>query len=360
MKIALIAPLSFPINESFAGGLESFIFSLATEQVKQGHEVTLFASANSNIPGVKLYPVSDQGLLEQDDGSLKFATNAVYANMAFTFKEMLKINFLCDQFDVIHFNSYNFLNLVMQSAQLSKKSVATFHLPVDASFIIHSKMILESEIDNINFVAISDFQKERMQGVKVVKRIHNGIDLKSFALNEKPTEKIGWLGRISPDKGIDLAIQMAIENKWSLSFAGKQHYKIFFDEKIKPFISNNIEYLGEIFGKEKSDFYGSCAVFVAPIQWDEPFGLTIIEAMACGTPVVAFKRGAMSELIVDGVTGYLVEPGDNVGFVEAVEKAKKLDRKKCRQHVENNFSIEKMVAEYLALYQTIIKENAQN
>jgi glycosyltransferase involved in cell wall biosynthesis len=118
--------------------------------------------------------------------------------------------------------------------------------------------------------------------------------------------------------------------------------------------------LGEIFGKDKDKFYGNCQVFLAPIQWDEPFGLTIIEAMACGTPVVAFNRGAMPELIVDGVTGYLVEPGDNDGYVKAVEKARLLDRKKCREHIERNFSIKKMVSEYLKLYQKIINQNAKN
>lgn len=360
MKIAIIASLDFPINEHFAGGLENFIFNLSKTLVEKGQDVTVFCCGGSNIPGVKTEIIIEEGAkvrlsqnLEQEEESRKIAYSANKKMMS----DLVKGKY---NFDVYHINSTHYLTVANQDENFAKHSLVTLHLPVTSMIVEESKKTLGNKIKMINYIAISDFQKMQAPELNFFGRVYNGIDINEFTFQDKGKGCIGWLGRISPDKGIDLAIQMAIENKWSFSFAGKQHYKVFFDEKIKPFISNNVEYLGEIFGKEKSDFYGSCAVFVAPIQWDEPFGLTIVESMACGTPVVAFNRGAMSELIIDGVTGYLVEPGDNAGFALAVEKAKLLDRKKCREHVENNFSIEKMVGEYLALYQKIIKDNAKN
>ncbi|TAN39930.1 MAG: glycosyltransferase, partial [Nitrospirae bacterium] len=212
----------------------------------------------------------------------------------------------------------------------------------------------------LKFIALSDFQIKKSKELKInlnfIAKIYNGINLNDFSFYSKGKGYVGWLGRISPEKGIAVALKMAKKYKWNFQFAGTKHSKQYFIDEVRPYINNNIKYVGPVYEKEKQTFYGGCDVFVVPIQWDEPFGLTIIEAMACGVPVVAFNRGAMKELIVEGKTGYVVDADDEKGFAQAVEKAKKLNREECRRHVEKNFTIEKMTANYLGIYQKTLNK----
>lgn len=357
LKIAIICPLSFPINKNFAGGLESFLYFFSQELIKQGHRLTLFASGDSKIPGVKIIPICKQGLKIGDDSSRSFLIESIKNDMALNFKLMKDLLNQINNFDVFHFNSNNFLLLALQNKSLIKKSVSTLHVPIDSSIIKNLQLALNmGELTKINFVTISDFQ--RKQGKKInlniIDRVHNGIPIQEFGFQKNSNRYVGWLGRIYPGKGLDIAVKIAHKNNWHFRFAGPIHLQEYYDDKIKPYLSKNIEYLGPIFGQKKSKFYGGCDVFLAPIEWDEPFGLTIIEAMACGVPVVAFNRGAMKELIVEGKTGYIVKADDEKGFTNAVERAKKLSREECRQHVEKNFTLERMTKNYIEVYKKLI------
>jgi glycosyltransferase involved in cell wall biosynthesis len=360
MKIALIAPVNFPISRGSSGGLESFIFELSKGLVELDQDVTLFAPGGSAVPGVKIIPICERGVQVDDDFSLAYTREYIKAEMVYNFRLMRKI--LSGQgmdYDVYHINTYNIMPIAMQvlDDQLYRKCVSTIHTAISGIFIRNCREILEEDISKINFINISDFQAKGAKNLNIncSARIYNGIKLEDFEFDPNPDGYIGWLGRIVFDKGIGVAAKIASKNNWDFKFAGPIQDKSYFDKQVKPYLSNNINYVNEVFGKDKSDFYKKCAVFVAPIQWDEPFGLTIIEAMACGTPVVAFNRGAMSELIIDGVTGYLVEPGDDEGFAKAVEKAKLLDRKKCREHVEKYFTLNRMCGEYLEVYKSLLK-----
>lgn len=357
MKIALIAPISFPISKTFAGGIESFLYKFSQKLLQNGHEVTLFASGDSNVPKVKIIPVCANALRLHDDGSIVFLDHSIKDEMAYTYKLMSNINAEKYDFDIYHFHGYIFLLMAMQNPELVKKALTTIHLPMDSKFITSSREAMGEKIKEINCITISDFQKQQNEYLRIIGRVYNGIDLREFDFRKKSNGYVGWLGRISPEKGVHLAVKMADEHGWDFKIAGKKSVLEYFDGQVRAFLNNKIKYCGELFDKSKSDFYGGCDVFVAPIQWDEPFGLTIVEAMACGTPVVAFNRGSMSELIVDGVTGYLIKPGDLKGFAEAVEKAKLLDRRKCREHVEKNFTLDKMTDEYISIYKKIIEKN---
>lgn len=359
MKIALIAPVNFPISRDSSGGMESFIFELSKGLSELGQDVTLFAPGGSTVPGVKIISTCDKGVQLDDDFSLACKGEYIKAEMVYNFRLMRKIlSGECMDYDVYHINTYNIMPIAMQvlDNKLYQKCVSTIHTAISGIFIRNCRETLGEDTSKINFINISDFQANGAKKLKLncLTRIYNGIKLEDFEFNPNPEGYIGWLGRIVFDKGIGVAVEIASKNDWVFKFAGPIQDKSYFDEKVKSYLSNKIKYVNEVFGTDKSDFYKKCAVFVAPIQWDEPFGLTIIEAMACGTPVVAFNRGAMSELIIDGVTGYLVEPGDNEGFAKAVEKARLLDRKKCREHVEKYFTIERMIQEYIDAYKKLL------
>lgn len=356
MKIALIAPLNFAITDKFIGGMENFIYKYALNLKSAGHEVTVFAPGGSKIPRIKIIECGEKGTYEDDDNSREFGQNAVRMGSVRSFRLMKDLKLKINDYDIFHFHPHNFLLLAMQDDDFAKKSVATIHVPIDSNIIKFTKEALNNDLEKLNLIMISDYQRQRAEAsnIPVVDRVYNGIDLKDFEFSAQTKGYLGWLGRISPEKGLDVALQMAKEHNWKFKFCGSAFSNEYFKERIEPFIGDSIEYQGEAFGAEKSQFYGGCEVFLVPIQWDEPFGLTIIEAMACGTPVVAFNRGAMSELIIDGVNGYLIKPGDTKGFAEAVLKAKSLDRQKCREHVEKYFTIERMTQDYIKIYQKLL------
>jgi glycosyltransferase involved in cell wall biosynthesis len=202
------------------------------------------------------------------------------------------------------------------------------------------------------YVAVSDQQMRSLPTLNILGRVYNGIDLEQFPLSLDHDDYLLFLGRFHPNKGADHAIDVARRLDRRLLIAAPDppdDQRAWFEQHIRPLLTGKIEWIGPVEGDTKARLLGRAAATLLPVRWDEPFGLVAIESMACGTPPIAIRRGALPELIVDGVSGYLVDAPDDLA--SAVERVSQLDRAACRRHVEQHFSADRMVDAYVALYQ---------
>ncbi|PIQ92057.1 MAG: glycosyl transferase [Parcubacteria group bacterium CG11_big_fil_rev_8_21_14_0_20_39_14] len=350
LRIAQIAPLWISIPPQKYGGIERIVFWLCEELTKRGHKVTLFASGDSKT-SAKLVSVYPRGLLKD-----KVPWTDPFWNL-----ENLSLAFRrTKEFDIIH-SHLDLWTLFFQ--ELTKVPVVhTTHNPLYISSITDPKRIptrlkmFKIHRKTTNAVFISKSQR-RLCPVKFPqnKIIYNGIDVSKFKFNPKPKDYFVWIARIDKYKGIENAIKAAEITGVKLLLAGRldPFRKEYFKEKIKPHLSKKIKYIGELSKNQLSDFYGGAKACLYPIEWEEPFGLIVVEAMACGTPVIAFNHGSMPELITKD-TGFVV---NNISeMVRAIKKVDKIDREKCRQRVEKYFTYSKMVDEYEKLYYSLIKK----
>jgi len=347
LKIAQIAPLWFSIPPKKYGGTERIISHLTEELVKRGHEVTLFASGDSKTKGKLISPIKKH-LCSFPDFDKKI-TWQEYVWNAFNTARAIELSL---KFDILH---THWVWLPFLFSKFSKTPIIhTFHnIPKKED---SRWKILEYYKNDINAVFISKSEKKNSK-IKFNKNwvIYNGIDISQFKFNPKRGNHFIWVGRIDPAKGIQNAILVAKETGEKLLFAGQlqEIWKNFFREKIKPYLSKNIKYVGELSQKELSNFYGKAKAFLYPIEWEEPFGLVMIEAMACGTPIIVFNRGSAKELVKDGKTGFVVE--NLKEMKEAMREIDKIKREDCRKWVEENFTKERMAKEYENVYYQILK-----
>jgi len=342
MRIAQVAPLWERVPPPAYGGIELVVGLLTDELVKRGHEVTLFASGDS-ITLAKLESVHPQAL--RLDSNVKEC--GIY--------EMLQLSRVYEQaskFDIIH--SHMGCSALPYSNLVKTPTVHTLHgifTPDNEKMFTHAR--------RQPYVSISDAQREPRLNLNCVATVYNGIDLNTYKFYEKPQEQpyLAFLGRISPEKGTHLAIEIAKRSGWRLKMAGKVDVVDveYFEQEIKPHIDGKqIEYLGEADHDKKNELMGGAVATLFPITWREPFGLVMIESMASGTPVIAMELGSTSEVIVHGKTGFLVNSVEDC--IAAIDKVGELNRYACREHVENNFSVRRMTDGYEAVYQQIVAE----
>jgi glycosyltransferase involved in cell wall biosynthesis len=339
MRIAQIAPLWIPVPPFTYGGTE-FVVSLITEElVKRGHEVTLFATGDSHTSG-RLVPIWPKSLW-------RARLHTPHAAYSLLFNELLRRQ---KEFDIIHDHCEFY------SAPFSKflkiPVVSTVHHPM-----YEEMTILFKKFPNVNYVAISKNQRKTAPGVNFVKTIYNGIPVEKYEFEPNPKDYLLWLSKITPEKGIGEAIEVAKAAGEKLVIAGiiPKEQQDYFDYRIKPRIDGEqIQFVGAANFEKKVELFKNAKALLYPIKRAEPFGLVVVESMACGTPVIAYKEGSMPELIKDGKTGFLVKDRDEM--IEATKKIDKISRKICRSYVVKKFSAEKMVNKYEALYHKILKE----
>lgn len=346
LRIAQVAPLWFTIPPKGYGGIERIVSMLTEELTRRGHEVTLFASPGSQT-SAKLVSVFDKSLIE---------ANIPWSNPIWNLRNLSTAFEMADTgaFDVIH-SHLDLWALFFQN--LTKvPSVHTMHNPLyrtnaDATKDDRLRLFTE-EARRTNIVFISESaRKLAMVGLPKSRVIYNGIDLRHFRFNKKGGEHFIWIARMNKHKGVENAIAAAEKVGAKLLLAGRidPTQQEYFKKIIKPHLNDKIQYVGELQDHELSDFYGNAKALLYPIEWEEPFGLVVAEAMACGTPVIAYRRGSMEELIKDNESGFVID-SDIEKLVEAMKKVDRLDRAAVRKHTEDNFSKERMVDEYEKFY----------
>jgi len=355
LKIAQVAPLWYPVPPKGYGGTEAIVSKLTEGLIKNGHKVTLFASADSKTKG-NLVSVINKNL---------YSLKVPWLYDSYNILNLIKAFSQSKEFDIIH-THIDVYDPIFR-AKSSVPSVATLHNPFWPEgnkksgrwYDYQARVLIYNQFPNLPYIAISNSYRHQCPAkINFVKTIYHGVEISDFKFNPNPENHFVWLGRFTPNKGLHLAVKLAKKMGLSLEIAGKSvspENQKYFDKEIKPYLSKKIKYIGEIkTEKEKSEFLRRGKALLYPLLWEEPFGLTMIESMACGTPVIAFNRGAAPEIVKNGRTGFIVKN------LEQMEKAiKKIDnvlRLNCRKRAEENFSLEKMVQEYENIYFKIIQE----
>ncbi len=357
LRIAQVTNLQESVPPKGKNGLEQVVFDLTEELVKMGHDVTLFASADSKTSAtlVPLWPIArSRDPYGKTMDSQTFATWAVAeAFIRHT------------DFDIIHSHAGGYIAGHFAGA-ISTPVVSTIHNPVSYDFLnqyppeyLHYfETIQEKHFSHTHPVAVSKFQ------AKILRRqcdvIWNGIPLHDKEFSDKPGSYFAFLGYMTPNKGAYEALVAILKTDETIKIAGSLREDdpqgiSYYNDKIKPHIDNQkIQFVGVLTPDEKKEFFKNAKGTLMPIQWDEPFGLVAIESMAHGTPVIAWNRAAMPEIIEDGITGYLVNSVDELA--EKINQVGNLSRIKARERVEQYFSSPKMAQEYEKLYLSIINK----
>ncbi|EJC84061.1 glycosyltransferase [Rhizobium leguminosarum bv. trifolii WSM2297] len=347
MKIAQIAPLAESVPPKLYGGTERIVSYLTQELVAQGHEVTLFASGDS-VTNARLVTCSDVALRLDP---------AVKEHLPHHVVMLEQVRREAHQFDVLHFHT-DLLHFPL-IGEFADRTVTTLHGRLD----LPDLKPFYKAFPDIPLVSISNDQRRPMPPVKWVGTVYHGLASDILPFTAKPTGNyLAFLGRISPEKRPDRAIEIAAKVGMPLKMAAKidNADKAYWETVIEPMVNShaNVEFIGEINELEKAEFLGNAGALLFPIDWPEPFGLVMIEAMACGTPVIAFNCGSAPEVIDNGLSGILVDSVTEA--VENVEWALRLDRRKVRATFEKRFTAERMARDYLDIYRSLpgVRANA--
>ncbi len=337
MKIAQIAPLIESCPPLGYGGTERVVSYLTEDLVAAGHDVTLFASGDSKTHARLLAPIEQALRLKGSE----FEAFAYHSIMLHRILERM------DEFDVLHFHT-DFLHFP-SFERVANKTVTTLHGRQDYGImadVLH-------EFAAMPLVSISDAQRIPVRDANWVRTIHHGLPPDLYEFGTGKGGYLAFIGRISPEKRPDRAIEIAHGARLKLKMAAKidKADRVYYDTKIAALMkAPHVEFIGEIGDAAKSEFYGNALGLVFPIDWPEPFGLVMIEAMATGTPTIAFRHGSVGEIVEDGVTGFIVDTVDEA--IAAVPKLKLLDRRKIRKRFEERFSIRRVTDAYVELYRT--------
>jgi glycosyltransferase involved in cell wall biosynthesis len=338
MRIAQIAPLTEAVPPKLYGGTERVIHWLTEELVALGHDITLFASGDSQT-SAKLEAGWPRAL--RLDGAVRDA-NALHMTM------LEQVRRQAQDFDFLHFHLdyYPFSLFSRQSTPF----VTTLHGRLDLPELAP----VFSTFSSVPVVSISNSQRRPVPQARWVRTIYHGLPEKLLVPRQTKPSYLAFLGRIAPEKAVDRAIRIALQCGIPLKIAAKvdRADAEYYEERIRPLIKPpHIEYIGEIGGHEKAEFLGGAHALLATIDWPEPFGLVMIESMACGTPVIAFNRGSVPEVVDDGVTGFIVE--DELGAIGALQRLGELDRVTVRRRFEERFTARRMAQDYLSVFRSL-------
>jgi len=335
VRIAQVAPLYESVPPSLYGGTERVVSNLVEELVRQGHDVTLFASGDSHTTA-RLIPCCPSALRSNTCCHDSLALHIVMLDEVFR---------RAPDFDLIHFH-IDYLHFPI-SSRLHVPNLTTLHGRLD----LPELPIVYRQFPDLPLVSISDAQRKPIPNANWMATVYHGLPENMFSLREKPGGYLAFLGRISPEKGVDRAIDVAKRVGLPLRIAAKVDKvdREYFESSIKPLLDHPlIEFIGEISDREKQDFLGNAAALLFLIDWPEPFGLVMIEAMACGTPVIALRRGSVPEVLTDGVSGFVVDSVEEAA--RALERLPSLSRAACRQAFEKRFTVSRMAHDYVNLY----------
>ncbi|NCO66773.1 MAG: glycosyltransferase [Candidatus Aquicultor secundus] len=346
LKIALIAPPWFPVPPTGYGGIELVVSILAEGLCRRGHDVTLFASGDS-VTQARLVSVFDTATFN------KLKENVHLENI-----QSLAAYERAGEFDIIHDHDGYGSRLLgaLTSRLLAKPVIATMHGPAEP----YSLGFYQSLASDLLFVAISEYQRSSFSGIDFLATIPNAIKINDYPFSENADDYLLFVGRMSEEKGARQAVSVANKLGKKLVMIGKcsEANEIkYFNEYVKPILGNNTEYLGEVDLATKLELYRNAECLLFPIQWPEPFGLVMIESMACGTPVVAIRNGSVPEIVHHGRTGFIVE--DEEGMVEAVKNIEGIERLECRKRVVEEYNEEVFIDRHELAYENALTLNGQ-
>ena len=338
MRVALIAPPFIAVPPKKYGGTELFVAELAHGLQKKEIDVTVYANGESttDVPMRWLYPTGEWPLCHEAEASLKGLNHFAWA-----------IHEAVQESDLIHVNSALGLSF---ARFIDVPMVYTVHHSYEECFTAFYQSYPE-----VSYVTISDFQRKKLN-MPNMRTIHHGINLKLYPMREGKREYLSFLGRIASAKGTHLAIEIAKKAGIPLKIAGEVQpiYKNYWETVVKPQVDGKfIEYVGEVEMEEKVDLLGHSLAMLFPVQWDEPFGLVMIEAMACGAPVLAMPGGSVQEVVKDGVSGCVRQTTAELAMCA---RDLKLPARTVRGYIEKKFSLERMTADYINLYSEILHD----
>jgi len=342
MRIAQVAPLYESVPPKHYGGTERIVSYLTEELVCQGHDVTLFASGDS-VTKACLVAVCRRSLRLDERCTDQMAHHVLMLEQVFH---------RAHEFDVVHFH-VDYLHFPLSRRQ-PIAHVTTLHGRLDIPDLVP----LYQEFRDMPVVSISDAQREPLRWASWQTTVYHGVPENLYQFRPQPGSYLAFLGRISPEKRVDRAVEIATRVHMPLRIAAKVDRvdQDYFESVVKPLLRDPlVEFVGEIGEGEKDEFLGNAYALLFPIDWPEPFGLVMIEAMACGTPVIAYRSGAVREVMEEGHTGFIVKGLEDA--IEAVRRVPELSRVRCRKVFEKRFTAARMASNYLEVYKRVIRRN---
>lgn len=358
LKIAILAPLKRVITPDTTVSRNRVIVDLVSELVKRGHKITIFGTEGSHLSGVEFVSIC-KPLTE-----LPPAENEFYQHTSYLALELAQVLESQGEFDIIHNHMYpEYLALTVPFKTPMVTTVHSQMIPLTVSVL--------KKFPQAHLVAISHMAKSAA-GIETMDVVHNSVDTEFFQPNDKPKTYLLAVGRMSKakddkgnfldPKGIGNAIAIAEKSGMPLKIVGNVEDTAFFDEIVKPHLSSTIEFIGKVSPEQTlsrqdmHELFAGALAFINPINWEEPFGLVMAEALSCGTPVVAFNRGAVAEIVEDGKTGFVVDPAQGIdGFISSLKQIGSINRTTCREHAARSFSKSRMVDDYEKVYQKILQ-----
>ena len=381
MRIALVAPLVSPIAPPYLGGAQALLADLARGLAQRGHEVTLYAAEGSSVPGVRVItlgidssdlrparfhrdsvaPTTTPAATPDDDeyipDMLRPDERKLLPSYAFLHVFRALVNHV-DDFDLVHAHAFDW-PAYAYSSMLPLPVIHTLHLPAVDSNIAKLLGVLAPPDGAPARVRLTTVSHACAAGwspyCDITQVIHNGVDVDAIPFSAEPGSPPSLLfaGRISPEKGVEDALKIAEQADLPLVVAGDIYDTRYYEQRIAPRLErmgDRIRYLGGVAHEDLYRLMGAALAVLCPSRWEEPFGLVACEAQAAGTPVVAYRSGGLAEVVADGETGFVVEPGDIAAAVAAIQQVGTLDRRACRRRMESHFTLAKMLDGYEAFY----------
>jgi glycosyltransferase involved in cell wall biosynthesis len=338
LRIGMLAPPWFKLPPAGYGGIESIVYSLVQGLVERGHDVTLI-SAGRDGTGARSGRTYKEPPSERLGQALPEVVHAAVAS-----RQLDDLHL-----DVVHDHS---LAGPLTSSDREAPTVVTTHGPVEDEL----RVLYGSFGEGTSLVAISEFQRELAPDLPWIGTVHNAIPVDEYPMRERKEDFCLFLGRVNAEKAPDLAIKVAREAGRPIVLAAKcsePEEQKYFDERVRPLLGSDAEWFGQADSAQKQDLLARAHCLVFPIQWNEPFGIVMVEAMACGTPVVALRGGSVPEVVEDGVTGFICDDAEELPW--AIVKVDELEPKLCRQRVADHFDVANMVEGYEAIYRGVAR-----
>lgn len=364
MKILIVSTLKRKVTKEMTASRSQIIYKLTKGLVDKGHQVSILGTGDTVVEGAKTIPVIKRGWVD-----LPPVENPFFLEVSTMIQLAEKIAAIQKNFDIIHNHLYpEFFTPIIES-RLTVPMITTVHSQwtpfIDETLALFKKTF---------FISISQAHKKLFQKTKFYQVVYNGIDTNLFSFSEKKDKYLFWIGRLSKaknndetfmdPKGVRWAIKLAQETGHKLIITGNVEDMEFFNRDVKPHLNEKIQWVGPVSPeqmltqKQVAKLMQKARVFLMTVNWQEPFGLVMAEAMSCGTPVIGFDRGAVPELVIDGKTGFVVPYKKGVeGLKEALAKIDQINYRDCRKHVVKNFSVGKMVDEYEKIYLKILNQH---